>query len=276
MLNLIKSIFTSAPAMKASKSKEGKVAKAIASTPFINKMIGMREKWEQCRIKNGLHTNGKDRLQEWMKFFKDFMNLAETWTNDTGYINDLIQEQKLNDWKGQIQNFILVCNLLKEYGFHHPALDKLIELISNDKGEAVNLRQLFQCLYRTTPINVGIMASTLGRVEPSDSSTCSSNSYCGASSHDHVEKNSERRHKEAQNFFNYEHRHGPTTHLVGDVKLKENKYIVIAGGTARDMYIFLTEWMKEIPADDLKNWRVVILYHLERLGIKQRLLLLNK
>ena len=50
--------------------------------------------------------------------------------------------------------------------------------------------------------------------------------------------------------------------MVGDIKFNRTKYIVISGGTIKDMYEHLKHWLTTIDEDDRGNWIVRILYHL--------------
>ena len=85
----------------------GQAADEVMTKQMMVKLEKHCEKWQQCAKRNNLSTSTEKRLQEWMKYLLDFMRLAKTWTNDNGYIEDLINEQQADDWHGFSPKFYL-------------------------------------------------------------------------------------------------------------------------------------------------------------------------
>ena len=179
------------------------------------KLCRQSGKWNACALKNELTTKGEKRMQEWMKTFTGFFQVAKAWLDDNDLIEDTIEQQQPDDWHGTTLNFIAVCKLIKGFGYHNATLEAMLSMITKN-GKAVNQKQLFRALKQTTPISIQPMATSLRGFETADSAVCSGKNYKSGQTPEAVEFNSKKRRLLIDAFWGSDNRYGPTTHRISD------------------------------------------------------------
>ena len=79
------------------------------------KLCRQGSKWNASALKNELTTKGDKRMQEWMKTFTEFFEVAKAWMDNNPLIEDMIEQQQRDDWYGIVLNFVTVCKFIKSY-----------------------------------------------------------------------------------------------------------------------------------------------------------------